>query len=602
VSGKKTLIWAVVLVALATFYYLYEIQGGQKRREAASKRELLFQFAADEVIGFTVQRAQETVRAEKRDGAWYLTEPLAVRGDAQKYRELTRYVAEQLRYTRVVEEQPTALEAFGLATPSLEIGVILKDQSTPLTLRLGKANPTGGSYYAQVAGRPAVYLISAMAKDVLDASLHALRDKTVLAFTPAEVQDIQLAGGTDAPVMLQRQEGDTWRLTAPVDAKAEDQQVRGLLQRLHDVKIQEFVAEDATDLEPYSLQTPALQVRLHLGQAHAPLTLLLGKVDQERKGVYAKHGEAARVFLLPQEFWDNLPKTATAVRDKTLLKYEREHITRLEMQSPTEHIVITNTAPRQYVMEQPVRTTGDGDTIYSLLWDISALKVKEFVAETSAALDLYGLDAPRLRITLWDKVPTDQEATQRELLFGAEAPDGQGVYVQLGGWPNIYLVGSTEAQRIMSKTAFDLRDKKILAFTPDTVHKLRVQYPASQFTVERSGDAWQLIEPHRQDIPRRWKIDQVLYELSTLEYAKIVTETLDDSSRYGLDTPQVQITVWQQDGTVLGPLVVGQTTDTEIAGTKTVYVQAGAQTPLYALKPDFLNGLPKTPAELTAEK
>ena len=91
-SGKKTLIWAVVLLALGSILLLYEIQGGQKRQEEASKRELLFHFAADDVTGFTVKREQETVRAEKRDGHWYLTEPLAVRGDDQKYHELTRYV------------------------------------------------------------------------------------------------------------------------------------------------------------------------------------------------------------------------------------------------------------------------------------------------------------------------------------------------------------------------------------------------------------------------------------------------------------------------------------------------------------------------------
>ena len=600
-SGKKTLSWAVVLFALGAFYYLYEIQGGQKRQEAASKLELLFQFAADDVTGFTVKREQETVRAEKRDGHWYLTEPLAVRGDDQKYRELTRYVAD-LRYTRVVEEQPQSLEPYGLSAPRLEIQVTLKDQSTPLILRLGGANPTGGSYYTQVEGRSATYLVSGVAKDVLDASLHALRDKTVLAFTPAEVQEVQLARGTETPVILQRRAEDTWRLTAPVSAKAEDQQVRAMLQRLHDVKVQAFMAEDATDLESYGLQTPAWHVSLNVGQEHAPLTLSLGKVDTERKGVYAKRDDATRVFLLPQDLWDNLPKTATAVRDKTLMTYEREHITRLEMQAPNQHIVVTNTGPRQYAMEQPVSTPGDGDAIYSLLWDIRDLKAKEFVAETPDALDLYGLDAPRLRITVWGKAPTAQEATQHELVFGAEAPDGQGIYARLGEGPVIYLVGNAEAQRITSKTAFDLRNKKIFAFTTDKVQKIRIQYPSSQFTVERHGNAWQLTDPQKQDIPQRWKVDHVLYELSTLEYAKIVADNPDDGSHYGLDTPQVQITVWQRDGSSLGSLVVGKTTDTEVAGTKTVYAQAGPRTPLYVLKTDFLSSMPKTLAELTDEK
>ena len=354
-SGKKTLIWTVVLLVLAAFYYIYEIQGEQKKRqEEASKRELLFHLAADNVTGFTVKREQETVRAKQRDGHWYLTEPLTVRGDDQKYRELMRYVAD-LHHTRVVEEQPQSLEPYGLATPRLEIQVTLKDQTKPLILRLGATNPTGGSYYAQVEGRSPIYLVGGVAKDVLDASLHALRDKTVLAFTPAEVQEIQLARGTDAPVVVQRQAEDTWRLTAPVSAKADNQQVRAMIQRLHDVKVQAFIAEDTTDLESYGLQTLAWHVSLNIGQDHTPLTFSLGKVDSERKGVYAKRGDAARVFLLPQELWDNLPKTATALRDKTLMKYEREHVTRLEIQAPHEHIVITNTGPRQYTMEQPLQ-------------------------------------------------------------------------------------------------------------------------------------------------------------------------------------------------------------------------------------------------------
>jgi len=601
VSSKKTLIWAVILLVLAAFYYLYEIQGGPKRQEEASKRALLFHFAADDVTGFTVKREQETVRAEKRDGHWYLTEPLAVRGDDQKYGELTRYVAD-LHHTRVIEEQSQSLEPYGLATPRLEIQVLLKEQSKPLILRLGATNPTGGSYYAQVEGRAPIYLVNGVAKDVLDASLHALRDKIVLAFTPAEVQEVRVARGADAPVVVQRQAEDTWRLTAPVSAQADNQQVRGMIQRLHDVKVQEFIAEDATDLESYGLQTPAWHVSLNIGQDHTPLTLSLGKVDSERKGVYAKHDDAARVFLLPQELWDNLPKTASALRDKTLIKYEREHITRLEIQAPQEHIVITNTGPRQYTIEQPVQTPGDGDAIYSLLWDIQDLKAKDFVAETPDALDLYGLDAPRRRITVWEKAPTAQEATQHELVLGAEAPDGQGIYARLGEGPVIYLVGNTEAQRILSKTAFDLRNKKILAFAADQVQKMRVQYPTANFTVERRGNAWKLTEPQKQDIAQRWKVDHVLYELSTLEYAKIVADSPDDRSRYGLDVPQVQITVWQQDGSTLGPLVVGTTTDTVVPGTKTVYAQAGPHTPLYALKADFLNSLPKTPNELTAAK
>ena len=145
-------------------------------------------------------------------------------------------------------------------------------------------------------------------------------------------------------------------------------------------------------------------------------------------------------------------------------------------------------------MEQPVQTPGDGDAIYRLLWDIQDLKAKDFVAETPDALDLYGLDAPRRRITVWKKAPTAQEATQHELLLGAEALDGQGIYARLGKAQVIYLVGNTEAQRIMSKTAFDLRNKKIFAFTADKVQKIRAAISCRKL---HGRAPWQCLEAHR---------------------------------------------------------------------------------------------------------
>ena len=115
------------------------------------------------------------------------------------------------------------------------------EQAPPLALRLGEKAPTGNSCYIQVEGRPAVYLISATAREVLDASstICAIRRVT---FAPGEVQEVHVAFDPLPPVVLQQQ-NNTWQLTAPVTARADEPQVRTLLQRLHDVQIQAFVAE-----------------------------------------------------------------------------------------------------------------------------------------------------------------------------------------------------------------------------------------------------------------------------------------------------------------------------------------------------------------------
>jgi hypothetical protein len=599
VSSKKTLLWTLLLLALAAFYYLYEIEGEKKRQEATRQQELLFHFAANDVTALTVKRADETITAVQQAERWQLTAPLSAPGDGQKYHELVRTLAE-LRYQRLIEEHPDTLAPFGLTTPSVEIHIQVGEQ-TPLILRLGDKAPTGNGYYVQVEGRPAVYLISAIARDVFDASLYDLRDKTVVPFDPGEVQEVHVAFDMQPPVVLQQQ-NDAWQLTAPVIASADEPQVRTLLQRLRDVKIQAFVAEEPAELAPYGLHVPALRLTVAVGQDRVKHTLLLGKLDTDRQGVYAKRADTANVFLLPQSFWDNLPKTPAALRDKTILHYDRERITRLELLAVDNRTVITRTGPRQYRLEQPISAEGDSEAIYRLLGELKELKAKDFTAETSDDLATYGLVSPRFQITLWEEVSGPaQDMRQHTLHFGNAAPDTQGVYVRVAERPTVYLVDSLAAQRLLDMNAVELRNKKIFAFDTGTIQKIRLQYPTSTFTLERDGDAWRLSEPKDQAFEQQQKIADLLYELSTLEYATLVAETPDNISDYGLDTPRVQITLWSHDGTPVGPLTIGKTTDTNNPDHRMIFAQVAPHTSLYTLKADFLDVLSETLADLTAE-
>ena len=600
-SATKTLIWAALLLVLAAFYYIYELEGTKKRQEATRQQELLLRFAVDDVTELTIQRPTETITAVKREGHWQLTVPVSAPGDAQKYNALVRSLAE-LRYQRLVEERPDTLEPFGLTTPSVELYVHVSAQTSPHVLRLGDKSPTGNGYYVQMAGHPQVYLVSTTVKDIVDASLYDLRDKTVLAFDPAEVHEVHLEFATLPPVVLQRQDSNAWQLTAPVSAKADAQQVQTLLQRLRDVKIKAFVAEQPADLDPYGVHPPALRLTIVAGTDRVVKTLLLGNQDAERQGVYAKRHDTANVFLLPQAFWDSLPKTPAALRDKTLLHFDRERITRLEIVSADNRLVITRTGPRQYQLEQPVSADGDNEAIYRLLQELHDLRAIDFSAETPDDLAAYGLASPRFQVTLWEETGnTAGEVRQHTLHFGSAAADGQGLYARVPERPTIYLVDSQAALRLMEKTAFELRNKKILAFESAAIQKIRIQYPTSALTLERHGDSWKLSEPKSHTLRERWKVDDLLYELRTLEYAAVIAESADNGTRYGLDTPQVQITLWRQDGTAVGPLAIGQTTETSGSDTQLVFAHTGPHSPLYAIKAAFLDIVPKTVADLTSE-
>ena len=123
--------------------------------------------------------------------------------------------------------------------------------------------------------------------------------------------------------------------------------------------------------------------------------------------------------------------------------YEREHITRLELQFPTGAILVTKAGERQYKLEQPESAAADDEAIYTLLGDIHALTAQDFVTDTPEAPATYGFESPRLIVTLAETLPgTEQHSTSHTLLFGAEAPEGKGVYVKRGDAPTVYLVDS----------------------------------------------------------------------------------------------------------------------------------------------------------------
>jgi hypothetical protein len=96
-------------------------------------------------------------------------------------------------------------------------------------------------------------------------------------------------------------------------------------------------------------------------------------------------------------------------------------------------------------------------------------------------------------------------------------------------------------------------------------------------------------------------VHNLLYDLMTLEYTRIIAETDAEAADYGLAPPRVQITLWQEDGTPIGPLMVGRSVDVAAAKSSRVYARTGATPLLYAVKAAFLDTVPKQPADLMAD-
>ena len=92
---------------------------------------------------------------------------------------------------------------------------------------------------------------------------------------------------------------DRGRITRPVALPADTAEMNDLLDKLSMAKVKEFVAEAPRASQSYGLERP-VRVSVHTGKDkdRASRTLLIGRVDAEKKGVYAMREGETSVLLL----------------------------------------------------------------------------------------------------------------------------------------------------------------------------------------------------------------------------------------------------------------------------------------------------------------
>src|SRR5262249_6003177 len=75
---------------------------------------------------------------------------------------------------------------------------------------------------------------------------------------------------------------------------------------------------------------------------------------------------------------------------------------------------------------------------------------------------------------------------------------------------------------------------------------------------ERSGETdWKLVEPPKGSAPTD-KVTNLLLSLRALRWKDIASASGGDAGRYGLDAPELEVSLTKADGTELGDLLVGK--------------------------------------------
>lgn len=587
---KSILVLLVLAAGLGGFFYYDSYYLGPRRDKAESAKGRLWTVEPKDVERITVARKGETLRLQRAsDGGWDMLEPVKTRGDRSVVDDMVTGLA-TARVDREIDANPAKPADFGLAPPEADVKLEVKGKPAPLTLQVGSKNPTGVWVYAREGGKPAVVTLSeSIARDTTR-PVADFRDRTVVAFDRKNVSGVDLEVDGEQMSIVADEPGK-WRMVKPRVLRADTDLVSEFLDKLEGAKATEFVDDAPKSLQPYGLDKPS-RVTVWVGRDkdRSARTLLVGKAVPDKKGVYVKRDGEPGVILTAEALWTTFPKTVGALRDKTVVAYAYDKLERVEITHHGQTVGLAKEGTG-WKLTAPEALRADSGAVTQLLWKVRDLQALGFLSENVTEVPRF-LSKPDVTVKLWEsgakgpKVLLLQSSSERRggQPAALAAVQGEGPVVLVQG----------KALTELAPGVAELRDRTVFpAFDLGDVKRARVTGGDKPLVVEKSGETeWKQVEPAR-GATKDGRVANVLLALKALKWKEIASKG-GDEAKYGLDKPELEMSVIKADGSEVGTLLVGKTD-----GALT-YVKVKAEPGIYAVSSKDLEDLRKARTEIPA--
>ena len=240
------------------------------------------------------------------DGEWEITDPVALKADAEAVDDLL-FGVDALRAVAFVDDQPKSLRPYGLDSPLIEASFMVPD-AEPAVLLVGKMK--GDNIYVKAQNSASVFLVKKTLLDLVGMGVAGLRNKQILNFDGDAAAKIVLKHG-DVNLTCQKQ-GTNWRLTHPVQEQAKNGAVNSIIYQINRLTVEAFLAV-LPSVTTTGFDAPEVQLVVTLKDRTEHL-LKIGKLADDKHHYGRLQNTPDTVFLIKKETAENLRKTVEDLR------------------------------------------------------------------------------------------------------------------------------------------------------------------------------------------------------------------------------------------------------------------------------------------------
>src|SRR3954463_179165 len=361
----------------------------------------------------------------------------------------------------------------------------------------------------------------------------------VVNFERDALEGIVIQNGDDR-VELKKQD-QKWRIEAPFKDQADRGAVENLIndldgwQKFDSIPARE-IEKNKTLLDEYGLSKGKLKLKL-LGK-DAPPEITFGNDAALQGKMYVRVGDNGDVIIAAQTVRNDIAKKPEDFRDKKLTDLATAQVTRALLKTATGEMEVEKKGDHWEIVKPPPGR-GDDQKISDLLAQVTTAQIQQFVAEDRGDLRPYGLAEPRGSITVF---AVDDKTGQTLQIGGVPEKEKEQVYVRFTARNAVYTLPKKIEELLALKPA-DIRDRHLVRIDTNILDRITIDAPGKGKTIlGRKDENWTLVSRNNQPA-NSVEVNRMLDLLKGEQVTKFVEDVASDLPKYGLDKPQVQVTL-----------------------------------------------------------
>jgi hypothetical protein len=277
------------------------------------------------------------------------------------------------------------------------------------------------------------------------------KEKPFGAVTAGDIEEIRVKTGNEA-ARVQKTDG-TWQLVEPEQTGADETELTSMTSSLASLEINREVEASASDLKQYGLDPPRVEVSFRVKGQKDEKKLALGEKTPTGGDIYAQVPGQKRVFLVSSFVDSTFNKTPFALRDKAILKVDKEKVDGLELVSGATTIELAKSGS-EWTLVKPIAARADYSTAEGALERLSSAQMVSVTAASPSPADLtkYGLDKPTSTMSV------KTGSSRATLMLGKT--ENAVVYAKDSSRPMVFTVAPTVKDDVIKKVS-DFRRKDL---------------------------------------------------------------------------------------------------------------------------------------------